>query len=275
MSIESFNIEVKSRNRFEFGKNWKNFLANLTEEKIQDAENSLKNMLGEENLEGKNFLDVGSGSGLFSLAARNLGAEVFSFDFDITSVNCTEELKKKFYLNDNNWKISHGSVLDSKFLAKLDKYDYVYSWGVLHHTGNMWKAFSNIIELVKFQGSLFISIYNHQEFASTYWTFVKKTYNRFKILRPVWFIIHFLYPALPSIIIKFLTNRKETRGMFWWTDLIDWLGGYPFETATPFQIFNFYKSRGFTLTQLKTVGGKLGCNEFVFRLTKKNNRNDI
>ena len=159
MKQENLNTEMKFKKRFKFGENWRNYIKNINDDRIKKAENSLKNMLHQENLIGKNFLDIGSGSGLFSLAARNLGASVLSFDFDETSVCCTKELKKKFYPGDNDWKITQGSILDKEFLATLNKYDYVYSWGVLHHTGNMWEALNNVIKLVKFNGTLFISIY--------------------------------------------------------------------------------------------------------------------
>ena len=79
MSLEEFHAEIKSGERFKFGKNWKSFLKKLNKERIVHAENSLKIMLGVKNLVGKTFVDVGSGSGLFSLAAKNLGASVISF----------------------------------------------------------------------------------------------------------------------------------------------------------------------------------------------------
>lgn len=267
MSIEDFRYEVENRERFQFGKNWKGFLRTLDSNKIGQAEDSLKAMLDVENLEGKTFLDVGSGSGLFSLAARNLGATVLSFDFDESSVWCTAELKKKFHERDDAWTVMQGSVLDEEFLGTLEKYDYVYSWGVLHHTGDMWSALSNVITLVKPDGSLFLALYNYQRFASTYWLFVKKTYTKYPVTRPFLVALHFIYPTVPSIILKYFQNRKPPRGMTVWYDLLDWLGGYPFEVSTPSEIFNFYKAKGFILTQLKTVGGKLGCNEYVFRRT--------
>ena len=268
MSLEKFHTEIKNGQRFEFGKNWKKFLTTLNDERIRQAELSLKTMLLLESLEGKKFLDVGSGSGLFSLAAKNLGAEVFSFDFDESSVWCTKELKKRFYDADESWSVMQGSVLDCEFLEKLGRFDYVYSWGVLHHTGDMWKALNNVVDLVQPGGFLFIALYNNQKFASRYWAFVKRTYSRYQLLRPFWILIHFLYPTIPSIILKYLQGRKLPRGMTVWYDLLDWLGGYPFEVSTPKEIFDFYKSKGFILTQLQTVGGKLGCNEFVFRRTR-------
>ena len=264
MSVEEFRNQVAKKERFEFGRNWKSFLNTLSAMQIKQAESSLAEMLGVDDLVDKTFLDVGSGSGLFSLAARNLGAKVTSFDFDENSVWCTAELKSRFHPEDDKWKVLQGSVLDSDFLSTLDNFDYVYSWGVLHHTGDMWAALDNVANLVNKEGSLFIALYNHQQFASCYWTFVKKSYNRYLLVRPFWIFIHFLYPTLPSVFLKLIQNRKVPRGMKVWYDLLDWLGGYPFEVSKPKDIFNFYKARGFVLREINTVGGKLGCNEYVF-----------
>ena len=173
MSIESFRIEVAKKERFEFGKNWKNFLATLSDEKIRRAETSLKEMLEVETLTGKKFLDIGSGSGLFSLAARNLGAEVVTFDYDETSVFCTNELKSRYYGQCQQWDVLQGSVLDKDFLSALGQFDIVYSWGVLHHTGRMWDSLENVTSLLGNGGSLFIGLYNFQPFFSKYWSLVK------------------------------------------------------------------------------------------------------
>jgi len=155
--------------RFEFGKNWQRFLSVLDEDRILEAEISLKQMLEIDNLHKKSFLDIGSGSGLFSLAARRLGAKVHSFDYDPVSVACTKELKRRYFNDDSEWSIEQGDVLDKAYIESLGQFDIVYAWGVLHHTGAMWQALENIIPLVGKGGRLFISIYNNQGWKSIFW----------------------------------------------------------------------------------------------------------
>src|SRR5258705_8529327 len=136
--------ETASGQRFEFGKNWSRFLALLDDTRIHEAEESLKQMLALESLGGLSFVDVGSGSGLFSLAARRLGARVHSFDYDPNSVACTAELKRRYFPADNMWSVEEASALDPRYLATLGTFDIVYSWGVVHHTGRMWEAPENV-----------------------------------------------------------------------------------------------------------------------------------
>jgi len=268
--------EVAERKRFNFGENWNRFLTILDEDRIQGAEKSLKQMLEVKTLDGKLFLDIGCGSGLFSLAAKRLGAKVHSFDYDSLSVACTEELKRRYFPNDGSWTIEQGNVLDLGYLNSLGKYDIVYSWGVLHHTGNMWVALENVIPLLDDGGKLFISIYNDQGILSRFWKRVKKFYNASPIPMRILIILWVgaslqagsaflrLFQGQNPLPFKYWAEKKKRRGMSVWYDLVDWVGGYPFEVAKPEEIFDFYRKNGFTLVKLRTCGGGLGCNEFVF-----------
>lgn len=266
-------IEVEQGERFEFGENWVRFLAVLNDERIEEAKKSLKEMLAVESLAGKTFLDAGSGSGLFSLAARMLGATVYSFDYDPQSVACTKELKQRYFAEDKDWIVAQGSVLDKDYLSSLGQYDVVYSWGVLHHTGAMWEALSNVAPLVARGGQLFIAIYNNQGRATSRWVILKELYNKYPLIRTP-LAIYTLIRHWTLTIIRDMQhhgnplvswkNYKTSRGMSAWHDIVDWIGGYPFEVAKPEEIFNFYRDKGFHLQQLKTCAGGHGCNEFVF-----------
>ncbi len=265
--------EIAAGERFAFGENWRRFLSVLDDSRIREAEDSLRQMLQVEDLTGKTFLDIGCGSGLFSLAARRLGARVESFDYDPQSVACARELYRRYFPADTQWNIAEGSALDTAYLSTLGRFDVVYSWGVLHHTGAMWQALGNAATLVAPAGKLFIAIYNDQGKSSDRWRTVKHTYNRlpeglrFLVTIPV--LVQLNWRAACKDLLKlrpFHTWRSagRERGMSAWWDLIDWVGGYPFEVAKPEAICDFYLRRGFTLMRLVTCGGSLGCNEFVF-----------
>lgn len=273
----SHEAEVRRGQRFEFGQNWTNFLARLDEPRIEQAVASLRRMLRVDTLEGLRFLDIGSGSGLFSMAARRLGAVVHSFDYDPKSVACTRELRRRFFDADPCWTVESGSVLDAAYIDGLGQFDVVYSWGVLHHTGDMWKALAHAESRVAPGGRLFIAIYNDQGGASKRWLAVKRIYNRLpRMLRPGFafvvylplevrsFLIH-LVRREPGVYFRYIANYRVNRGMSWWHDKIDWIGGLPFEVAKPEQIFDFYRPRGYVLESLVTNAGGMACNEYVFR----------
>lgn len=245
------------------------------------AQASLREMLGVETLEGKSFLDVGSGSGLFSLAARELGARVISFDYDPHSVACTRELRRCYRGDDPLWEVYEGSVLDPDFLSKLGTFDVVYSWGVLHHTGRMWEALANVAPRVVTGGHLFIAIYNDQGRGSRRWLRVKRAYNALPSPFRSAFAALLCFRMWGPTIVRDSLNGQPLRtwssyaqlggrGMSPWRDVVDWVGGLPFEVAKPEQMLDFYRVRGFELIRLKTCAGGFGCNEFVFARAGEN-----
>lgn len=273
MPKELYEDSYKNLNHFSFGKNWQNFLKGLTEEKIQEAERSLIEFLGgKENITNKTFVDIGCGSGLFSLAAYRLGAKrVVSVDIDGTSVACAKYLHKK---NGSpiHWNIQTGSALDRDFLISLETFDIVYSWGVLHHTGNMYQALENVALLAHTESKLYIALYNdNQHFlegTSNFWLKAKKIYNRcgnlekrfLQIIYTTYYVIglalNFVNP------ITYIKNYHSLRGMSFMTDIKDWLGGYPYEYASAEQVTAFFSEQGFNCKKINPARS-IGCNEFL------------
>jgi 2-polyprenyl-6-hydroxyphenyl methylase/3-demethylubiquinone-9 3-methyltransferase len=272
VALEKYEDVYKNERRFSFGKNWSEFLKHLAPERVEEAKKSLIEFLG--SIEGKTFVDIGCGSGLFSLAAAQLGAkEVLSIDADEFSVGCANALKEKF--NIKNWTAKQGSVLDEKFIKGLGQFDIVYSWGVLHHTGDMYSAFNNVDFLVKQNGILFIAIYNKNtkhilEGTSSMWLKIKKLYNKMpkagKKLMEVTYASYLCagMTAKGRNPVKYVKNYKTVRGMNFMTDVRDWLGGLPYECATLDEVTSYFAGKGYELLKQKSVRS-IGCNEFIFK----------
>jgi 2-polyprenyl-3-methyl-5-hydroxy-6-metoxy-1,4-benzoquinol methylase len=268
---------------FAFGDNWKRFLTSVDEARVSQAEISLQRLLQIESLADCRFLDAGSGSGLFSLAASRLGAAVVSLDVDADSVACAKELKRRHGGGSAQWEIFRGSLLEKEWLESLGQFDIVYCWGVAHHTSNMWTAIDSLCSLVAVEGTIALAIYNDQLYISRGWRAVKQIYQRLpRFLRPVYVALiglvnfgtrltsTFLASALRlctfrNPFVPFLNWAGETRGrgMNGWHDLVDWVGGWPYEVARPEEVFRFLRDRGFVLKEMTTAMGH-GCNEFVF-----------
>jgi 2-polyprenyl-6-hydroxyphenyl methylase/3-demethylubiquinone-9 3-methyltransferase len=275
-------VRMKQNRTFSFGKNWKRFLTSLDEDRVRLAEESLAEFLNQSDLRGRSFLDVGCGSGLFSQAALNLGADrIVSFDADPFSVECCKYMRTRAN-SPEHWEIHEGSVLDRTFLGSLGTFDIVYAWGVLHHTGKMWEAIGNSAELVAAEGLYYIALYNKivardggPSWIHPFWLTVKRTYNGHPavgkyLLEPL-ALGAYLGMVLARLEnpVTHIRNYRSNRGMSWRTDATDWLGGYPFEVAAPEAVSRFFRNRGLVLDRVKTAGGQLGCNEFVFRNRKR------
>lgn len=242
---------------FSFGQNWEKFLTVLNEERITAACQSIQKFTGLATLAGRTFLDVGCGSGLFSLAAYRLGASrVISMDIDPHSIECAHRLREREGAP-VHWTIAQASALAMP--VSKSSFDFVYSWGVLHHTGAMWQAIDHVADLVSPQGLFYLAIYRERRF-SRQWLQVKRIYNRQNRLVKRIMILGY---ALFSITASGLNGQnplrvirdygRTSRGMSWWRDIEDWLGGLPYEYTRPEKLIAFLKERGFECLHIPTI----------------------
>ena len=278
-AADAHAAEVARGERFKFGENWRKFLEHMSEERAQASVVSLRRMLGLESLAGLRFLDIGSGSGLFSLAAHRLGAEVTSFDYDGDSVGCTNEMRRRYAPGSTDWKILQGSVLDADFMQALGQFDVVYSWGVLHHTGDMYGALRAAAQLVKPGGTFIFALYR-KTWLCRFWRWEKQWYARASARRQEIASAIFVRLFALGLLLQrrsfksYVGQYRSSRGMDYFHDVHDWLGGYPYESISPEETERFLNPLGFHLERSFVRKGVLlgrcsgvfgsGCDEYVY-----------
>ncbi len=253
---------------FDFGKNWQAFSADhVDERRIAVATRSLQDLLGREDLGGASVLDVGCGSGIFAIAAHRIGADhVLGVDINPRSINASEQNLARL-TPDAPVTFRLASALDRTAMDGLGMFDLVYAWGSLHHTGAMYTAITNTARLVTPGGTLVLAIYN-RHITSPVWRSIKWFYNR--VPWPVQRLMAIIFAGIIYLAKLAVTRRnplEKERGMDFWYDVIDWVGGYPYEYATPTEIERFVARLGFTLRRLVPAQVPTGCNEFVFEQT--------
>lgn len=258
--------------RFQFGKNWSDFFReHYTDERLAIAQEHLLRFLGRSSLEGLSFLDIGSGSGIHSFAAHRAGAEkILSIDFDRNSVSTTQEVRR-LAGSPPSWEVRQGSVLDESMMRSLPKFDVVYSWGVLHHTGAVWEAIRNAAAPLKAGGVFYIALYSadvHQDPTPQFWLDVKQEYLRRgewgKRRMELWYIWKFQMGriwAWPRFLWRVLRYRR-IRGMSYMTDVRDWLGGWPMEFVYDADVTKFAE-RELGLKLVRIATGEANT-EFLF-----------
>lgn len=257
--------------RFEFGRNWSQFVRrNLNQECIDIARNHILAFVKRADLKGLDFLDIGSGSGINSAAASSADAnQICSFDYDPHSVAATRAVRM-WLGNARNWKVMRGDILDDGFISSLGTWSFVYSWGVLHHTGNVWRAIDNASRLVADNGLFYVALYSADVVPDPeFWLRIKREYNlasRWKKQRMVWWYIwNFMMGRrlrrLPELLVRAAQYRRTQRGMSLFVNVRDWLGGWPMEFTRDADVVEFLKNRGFIL---QNIGTGEANTEFLF-----------
>lgn len=259
--------------RFDFGKNWEEFSRKtLSEEKVAVAKKDFVGLFEGIELRGKTFLDVGFGQGLGILIAESLGAKVVGNDID---PKCREVLSynKKFFSPQGDIPTVIGSILDDAVIEELrdslpdnsGHYDIVHSWGVLHHTGDMDSAIKKTASLVKPSGFFILALYN-KHWSGPVWSVIKKCYvSAPRFLQKIF--IALLYPViwLAKFIVTGKDPKEKERGMDFFYDVIDWVGGYPYEYATTDEIKALLGALGFEAVKIMKASVPTGCNEYIFK----------
>jgi SAM-dependent methyltransferase len=250
--------------RFTFGQNWLRFSELLDERRIADAEANLQRLLDLHSLEGRSFMDVGAGSGLFSIAAARLGARpVVALDRDEQCLAAIRGNCERFLADDAHIvQVRQADVLQRESLGS-DAADIVYAWGSLHHTGAMWRAIENASSLCCGGGLFVLAIYNRTAFSE------------------LWLAAKRMYAAAPSAVglamaaalcgtravLRLIRGRhplRTGRGMNVWYDAVDWLGGLPYECATSDELVRFVERLGFVEVRARLTR-RSGCNELTFQ----------
>jgi 2-polyprenyl-6-hydroxyphenyl methylase/3-demethylubiquinone-9 3-methyltransferase len=252
--------------KFSFGENWKSFSDKaLTDKRIREARHAFAELTNGIELKNKKFMDIGFGQGLALFLCAEYGALAHGIDIDPI---CNDAITSthRFFASLSRPITQVASILDEKFVddqQALGGYDVVHSWGVLHHTGDMKRAFKNIARLVKPGGYLMIAIYN-KSWTSPIWKAVKIIYNQVPSLLQyamVWVL--YLLNFLREPFLKKKRNIASSRGMELFHEIRDWLGGYPYEYATREEVLRAFAEHGFVKVKVIPSVGWTGCNQFV------------
>jgi len=258
---------------FNFGHNWQEFSAHaLNGARVAQSRRHFGELFSGIPLQGSSFLDIGFGQGLSLLAAAAAGAEVVGCDINPTCAEVLARNRGWFQEIAKTPAVFIGSILDPKVVADLLSasphsrgYQIVHSWGVLHHTGDMYRAISHAAALVAPGGYFVLAIYN-RHWTSPIWRQIKKIYCRC----PQWIQRCLIAAFVPVIYIaKWLVTKEDprakNRGMEFYYDVIDWVGGYPYEYAEPDEVATYLLPLGFTLFKSQAAQVPTGCNEYIFK----------
>ncbi|RMH18502.1 MAG: class I SAM-dependent methyltransferase [Gammaproteobacteria bacterium] len=272
-----------AESHFAFGRNWSEYARKITEAEIEEAEKGLLRLFERDQINGARFLDIGSGSGLHCLAALRLGAsEVAAIDIDNDSVETTRAVLER-YAPGKKWLAERVSVLEFS-PDRMGLFDVVYSWGVLHHTGNMYRAIKRAASVVNTNGLFAFALYR-RIWMDPFWRYEKKWYAH--ATSDAQARARGVYVALFRLGLLFTGRRyadyvqdyRNNRGMDFYHDVHDWMGGWPYESITADEVEGMMQELGFRSEKVFSRHGRIlgrdlgifssGCDEYVYRRMDK------
>lgn len=267
---------VDQNTHFAFGMNWLDYAETINDQRLAQACVDLQRLSGHDSFAGKSFLDIGCGSGIHSVAALKLGAaRVVAVDIDPDSVAASKRTLSRL-MPAAEYNVRECSVFDVT-PDRFGFFDIVYSWGVLHHTGNMRAAIETAVRLVAPGGELYIALYRKTRLCVA-WRSIKRRYSRASPsmqakVRAFYISMHKLAMRMEGRDFAAFVNEYGDRGMDYYHDVHDWLGGYPYESISPDDCRALLQSLGLELQRdFGTHDGRIGlgvfgsgCAEYAFR----------
>ena len=167
--LSDFEIDKKQSTQKLFGKLWKERMKNnfLDSRKVL-LDSFIKNNFDLNFLKGKNVLDMGCGSGRFTLALASMGVKK-AVGVDLGSEGIEIAKRNAKINNIKNARFIRASVLDLPF--KDESFDFVFCKGVLHHTGNFNKGMQEYYRVMTKNGKGFLYLYGN---GGIFWNSRKK-----------------------------------------------------------------------------------------------------
>jgi 2-polyprenyl-6-hydroxyphenyl methylase/3-demethylubiquinone-9 3-methyltransferase len=265
----------KSSRHYSFGKNWLEYSQSINSIHVDHVTSDLSRLLNLKDLTQKSVLDIGCGSGVHDVGFYQLGCRnLTAIDYDQDCITATNQTLEKFCPG-SGYKILQGDILSSK-TQSLGKFDIVYSWGVLHHTGNLLEAICKASTLVAREGHLAIALYR-KTLMCGFWKAEKRLYSRLprifqrflELIYISFFSIALLFTQKTSIT-NYIESYSSKRGMNFFADVKDWLGGYPYESISPHELRKLMSSLGFRQVYSLEGNSRIGifgsgCDEFLFQ----------
>ncbi len=220
-----------------------------------------------EGVKCKRVLDGGSGSGMISVAFAVMGADVTGVD---VTPKCVENGCKNADLFGVQCRFLKRNLLSLDLCGET--FDIIYNWGVLHHTQDARKSFTNLAKHLKPGGEMIVAVYL-KTVLSGFWNFLRIFYQE----SPQVFKTLFLNTG--SIFLNgvdyfnnlfFNKERYMMRGTNNKEILNDWFG-VPYRTFHTYEeVFEWFRENGLEYQLVNSATGRFkSTSNFVVRGSKK------
>ncbi len=227
----------------------------------------LELFFSDEEIVGREVLDAGCGTGIFTIIFANKGArKVIGIDISEGSLNTGRMLKDKFELS--NVEFRKEDMLNLPF--KDNTFDIVWAWGTIHHTENPYQAMNELIRVLKKNGTFFITLYK-----KTKLTFIHEIIRKILIKTPKksWTFLSKIMAFFLWLVVFFFKRREKSRKGEKLEELIlDWYFVPIRHYFEPQEIKSFLEKRNFKIEKFLPASGRFdSTSNFIFK-AKRNEK---